>query len=74
MSSSLQLIFFFLGWLLYKNNQSPVNFPSFRLPIAPTSINCLHTATMSSLIGLDGTQLLKPLVALAGWTFVQEVN
>lgn len=29
---------------------------------------------MSSLIGLDGTQLLKPVVALAGWTFVQEVN
>ncbi|GES60557.1 membrane protein [Aspergillus terreus] len=27
---------------------------------------------MSSLISLDGTQLLKPLVALAGWTFVQE--
>ncbi|GKZ93389.1 hypothetical protein AnigIFM59636_006460 [Aspergillus niger] len=27
---------------------------------------------MSSLLGLDGTQLLKPVVVLAGWTFVQE--
>ncbi|KAL2063224.1 hypothetical protein VTL71DRAFT_5028 [Oculimacula yallundae] len=27
---------------------------------------------MSSFLGLSGTQLLKPLVALAGWTFVQE--
>jgi hypothetical protein len=25
-------------------------------------------------VGLDRTRLLKPLIVLAGWTFVQEVS
>jgi hypothetical protein len=29
---------------------------------------------MSSVVGLDRTRLLKPLIVLAGWTFVQEVS
>lgn len=28
---------------------------------------------MNAQLGLDRLQLLKPVVALAGWTFVQEV-
>lgn len=35
----------------------------------------LTFSTMASVaVGLDRTRLLKPLIVLAGWTFVQEVS
>src|SRR5690242_1715617 len=34
-----------------------------------------HILNMASVaVGLDRTRLLKPLIVLAGWTFVQEVS
>ncbi|CAI6336578.1 unnamed protein product [Periconia digitata] len=43
---------------------SPPQVPSKKLSI---------TTDMSSFVGLGRTQLLKPVIALAGWTFVQEI-